>query len=145
MEWECTEGRERKKMNWVLLIVLGLLAFFLIQENLLFLGFLVFIAMIVVALYKPSYVDYAQPVPMQAQAERHKQPYYIKMKAEKIPGSYYVRIYPSWENRNMWEEMGKWGLGVPLNTLGSTVYRLFTGKHAEAGTELEPELLMRGR
>jgi hypothetical protein len=69
----------------------------------------------------------------------------VGQKHKKHPELYRVRIYPSWENRSMWEEFGKNFLGPVMNVFGSTAYRAASGKHAEKGWDMQPEEAMRGR
>jgi hypothetical protein len=141
-------------LNLLLVVVLALAAFYFLMSDMVSLAVLCIIGLVVL-LYYYSTSGTREPAAYAAAyaggaAGESEGPTVIRVghggKQHHKPSHLYkVRIYPTWENRSMWEEMGKWGAGVPLNTIGGSIYRLFSGKHAEKGWDMLPEEQMRGR
>ena len=131
--------------------LLALAAFYFLVSDMLSLA-VVCVAGLVIVLYYYSSGDNRAMQAHGAHAGAHGRmqsegPMVVQLgqKHKKHPELYRVRIYPSWENRSMWDEFGKNFLGPVMNVFGSTAYRLASGKHSERGTDIKPDEMMRGR
>ncbi|MEM0475558.1 MAG: hypothetical protein QW343_02065 [Candidatus Norongarragalinales archaeon] len=137
-------------MNWLLVLVFAGAAFYFLVEDSLFLAVLCLVGL-VLALYYYSTVsdeDAGAKAKTSVASEGDGAPLIVKVGGKKKHESshlYKVRVYPTWENRSMWEEFGKNFLGPILHVFGSTAYRAATGKHAEKGWDIQPEEQFRGR
>ncbi|MFH0973573.1 MAG: hypothetical protein V1817_02170 [Candidatus Micrarchaeota archaeon] len=138
-------------MNLFVIALLALAAFYFLMSDMLSLA-VVCVAGLVIVLYYYSSGDNRALQAHGAHAGAHgsaqsEGPMVVQLghKRKPHPELYRVRIYPSWENRSAWEELGKQYLGPLMNTLGSTAYRVASGKHAEKGLDMQPDETFRGR
>lgn len=145
-------------MNWLVVLVFALAAFFFLESDMVFLALLCVVGL-VLALYYYSDAGGAGSGHGHGARGGHgvaaghggradgEGPMVIKVggKHHKPPELYRVRVYPTWENRSAWEEFGKNYLGPVLNVFGGTAYRAVTGKHSEKGKDMPIEEAFRGR
>jgi len=117
-------------MNIWLVLALALLAFFFIQENQVFFAFLCIVAIVfMLATEKPkAHATMTVAGPQGA-------PYVVQTRGGKVPGKYRIRIQKDWAARSMWEEFGMNMVGPFLESVGGTIFKIFTGGHAESEKE----------
>ncbi len=145
-------------MNLLVVVLLALAAFYFLMSDMLSLAVVCVIGLVIVLYYYSSGDSRAMARESGGYGGGHASghadgrgsgegPMVVQLghKHKKHPELYRVRIYPTWENRSMWEEFGKNFLGPTLNSVGGTIYRAASGKHTEKGMDIQPDEMMRGR
>jgi len=140
-------------LNWLVVLVFALAAFFFLESDMFFLALLCVVGLVLSLYYYSSAgagsgrSNGAHGRASHAGGYDGEGPMVIKVggKHKKPPELYKVRVYPTWENRSAWEEFGKNYLGPIMNVFGSTAYRVASGKHSERGKDIQPEETFRGR
>ncbi len=132
--------------------LLALAAFYFLMSDMLSLAVVCVVGLVIVLYYYSSGDNRAMQAHGTARGGAHGRvqsegPMVVQLgqKHKKHPELYRVRIYPTWENRSMWDEFGKNFLGPVLNVFGGTAYRVASGKHSERGKDIQTDEMMRGR
>jgi len=118
-------------MNYAATLVLLLTAFFLFSAGSEWLGFVALAGAVLAAIVPERRPP---PAPAPVAATRRGMPVYAQASAGKIPQTMRIRIKRKSRMKSHWEDFGL-AIGSVLESVGSTVFKLVSGGHAESEKE----------